>query len=39
MLALRVPGLAFILMIYIASIVLQFVSGGGPFYCFMRLPY
>lgn len=28
MLALRVPGLAFILMIYIASIVLQFVSGG-----------
>ncbi|MEC1736350.1 sensor histidine kinase [Bacillus mojavensis] len=28
MLALRVPGLAFILMIYIASIVLQFVSGS-----------
>lgn len=28
MLALRVPALAFILMIYIASIVLQFVSGG-----------
>ncbi|MCY7901501.1 sensor histidine kinase [Bacillus inaquosorum] len=28
MLALRVPGLAFILMIYIASIVLQFITGS-----------
>ncbi|QXG62819.1 sensor histidine kinase, partial [Bacillus spizizenii] len=28
MLALRVPGLAFILMIYIASIVLQFIIGS-----------
>ncbi|MDY7433440.1 sensor histidine kinase [Bacillus sp. V26] len=30
MLALRVPGLAFILMIYIASIVLQFFIGSWP---------
>ncbi|MBL6010410.1 sensor histidine kinase [Bacillus halotolerans] len=30
MLALRVPGLAFILMIYIASIVLQFIIGSWP---------
>lgn len=28
MLALRVPGLAFILMIYVASIVLQFLNGS-----------